>query len=781
MTRWRNRALAAISGIALLSPQVLLPARAQDRSVLPIPAPEFAGVIEPSLQDSVPSWSDLVKAPQDAPNILLVMTDDVGFGAASTFGGPVPTPNLDRLAARGAVYNNFHTTAMCSPTRAALLTGRNHHAVGTGALTNVAMGFPGYDGIIPAQSATIGRILQGNGYSTAWIGKDHNVPNEETGESGPFTHWPTYLGFEEFYGFIGSETDQFRPVLYHGTSRLTADQRAPDYILDRDLADHAISWLRQQEADAPDKPFFLYYATGSAHAPHQAPTDWIERFRGRFDAGWDTMRDQTLARQLREGIVPSGTTMSPRHAEIPAWDSLSPDRQRLYARYMEVFAAMLAFQDYQFGRILDELEASGALDNTLIVFVEGDNGGSAEGGPEGSLNELMQVLGLPDQGFEEQLSNIDRMGGPQTYQVYPAGWAWTTNAPFPLYKQIASHLGGTRNGLVISWPGRVERPGEIRDQFHHVIDIAPTLLEAAGLPQPRMVDGSIQDPFDGVSMAYTLLDPEAKDRRETQYFELLGNRAIYHDGWLASTNPGRMPWQGLSSTGPESFTWSLYNLDDDFAQASDLATAYPERLREMMVLFDREARRYNVYPLRGDLDAETSARLRRPQAPRTDYLYRGNGVHVAWSEQPRLVGPFSIEVHLSGDAPLSGALLGTGSNLSGWAFAIEDGVPLVSHAASSSATNQYVVRADTPLQAGDDIVRFVFAPDGPSPISPGTMSIYAGDRLLGSGRIGRVAPITMGPGESFDIGDDTGRLVMDYPSDPAFSGTIERLSVHLGR
>ncbi len=752
-----------------------------DRTVLPIPAPEFTGKMEPSLERSVSVWPDLVKAPENAPNILLILTDDVGFGAASTFGGPVPTPNLDRLAARGAVYNNFHTTAMCSPTRASLLTGRNHHAVGTGALTNVAMGFPGYDGIMPPQSATIGRILQGNGYSTAWIGKDHNVPNQETGETGPFTRWPTNKGFDEFYGFIGSETDQFNPTLYHGTSRVSARGRDAGLLLDKELADHALSWLRQQDADHPDRPFFLYYAPGSAHAPHQAPADWIARFKGKFDGGWDALRRHTFAQQKREGIVPKNTRITPRPSDIPAWASLSADRQRLYARYMEVFAAMLAYQDHQFGRILDELETTGEIDNTLIVFVQGDNGGSGEGGLEGSLNELMGVIGQPDQSFAEQLSNIDKMGGPETYQVYPVGWAWATNTPFPLYKQIASHLGGTRNALVVSWPGKIAKPAGLRDQFHHVIDIAPTILEAAGIAQPDMVDGTRQDRFDGISMTYTFAAPQAESRRTVQYFELLGNRAIYHDGWMASTNPGRMPWQGRSAIDPADFSWSLYNLKRDFAQANDLADRKPEKLAELQALFDREARRYDVYPLRASLDPVTAAKLRRPQARRSEYVYRGNDIHIAWSEQPMLAGAFTIEVAYSGEGPLNGAMLATGSALSGWAFALENGVPVVKHAASSAAADQYVIRANAALPSGDGTVRFRFEPESAKRFAPGNLSIIANDQVIGAGRIARIGFLTMGPTETFDVGDDTGRPVMAYPGGAPFTGMIERLTLRLGK
>ena len=670
---------------------------------------------------------------------------------------------------------------MCSPTRASLLTGRNHHAVGTGALTNVTMGFPGYDGIIPPESATIGRILRDNGYSTAWVGKNHNVPNEQTGESGPFTLWPNAMGFEEFYGFIGAEADQFRPVLFHGTRRVSMKGRDPDMLLDKDLADHAIKWMRQQNADAPDKPFFLYFAPGSAHAPHQAPADWIARFKGKFDGGWDKQRADSFARQKKMGIIPRNAKFSPRPKEIAAWNSLSADRQRLYARYMEVFAAMLSYQDAQFGRMLDELEASGEMDNTLIVFVEGDNGGSGEGGPEGTLNELMTVMGQKDQSFEEQLSNIEKLGGPETYQVYPAGWSWATNTPFPLYKQIASHLGGSRNGLVISWPGNIAHPETIRGQFHHVIDIAPTLLKAAKIPQPDSVDGFKQDKFDGVNMAYSFTEPKAKSTRKVQYFELLGNRAIYADGWMASTNPGRMPWQPNSPTEPEDFTWSLYNLNKDFAQTTDVAAKYPAKLKEMQALFEQEARKYDVYPLRASLDPVRAAKLRRPMERRSQYDYRGNDVHVAWSEQPLFHGPFTVNVQYSANGPLNGAFIGTGSAFGGWAFAVENGVVIVKHSASSAAKDQYVIRAKEALPAGDGAVQFRFTPDSAKRFSPGTLAILVGDREIGSGRIERIGLLPMGPGESFDVGNDSGRLVMPYPKGPEFSGMIEKLSVKIGK
>lgn len=749
------------------------------REVLPVASPPFTGSISPALADSTPAWSDRLRAPAGAPNILLVLTDDVGFGASSTFGGPIPTPNLDRLAKLGARYNNFHTTAMCSPTRAALLTGRNHHGVGTGALTDIAMGFPGYNGELPATSATMGRILQANGYSTAWFGKHHNVPGDESGETGPFTRWPTGLGFEEFYGFIGAETDQFRPTLYHGTEPVSLKGRDPAMLLDQDLIDHAIQWLHSQQAATPDKPFFLYYAPGSAHAPHQAPVEWIARFKGRFDDGWDAERARTIARQEAMGIVPKGTAVSTRPPALPAWSAMDVDHRRLYSRYMEAYAAMLAYQDHEFGRLLDELERTGALANTLIIFIEGDNGASAEGGPEGSVNELAKLTGQPDQDFAEQLRNINKLGGPDSYQVYPAGWAWAMNAPFPLFKQVASHLGGTRNGLVVAWPGHIARPEQVRGQFHHVNDILPTVLDAAGLPAPRIVDGAVQHSLDGVSMAYSFKDATSPGRHAVQYFELLGNRAIYRDGWLAATNPGRMPWEQRSATSPQAFTWSLYDLEHDFAQAKDLAAAEPGRLADMQALFDAEARRNNVYPLRANLDAAESARMRRPEAPRSDYVFWGGDVSLPWAKQPRLIGAFTIECDIDIAPNANGALVATGSNLGGWSFGLRGGTPIAAHAASSAQADQYRVVAASPLAAGKQMLRFVFVPDAAVPGAGGVMTISANGRLVGQGRIGRLAMLPAGPGETFDVGDDHGRPVIDYGGDPHFSGRIERVHILL--
>ncbi len=623
-------------------------------SVLPRPPEPFTGTLAPTEGGSTPSFPVTVKAPAGAPNILLVMTDDVGFASASTFGGPVPTPNLDRLAARGLKYNQFHTTAICSPTRAALLTGRNHHAVGTGTLADIASPYPGYTMMIPRSAATVARVLRDNGYNTAMFGKDHNVPGNQRSAAGPFEQWPTERGFEHFYGFVAGDTDQWRPALYDGTTPVDGSHRPAGYILERDLADRTIEWLHNQKAAAPDKPFFIYYASGSAHAPHQAPADWIARFRGKFDQGWDRQREETLARQKALGIVPANTDLVPRPAGIPAWDDLSAEQKRVYARYMEVYAGMLAFQDAQFGRLLDEIERMGIADNTLVAFIQGDNGGSGEGGATGSLNEVAK-LSLGDGAAEEDpqwlAGHLDMMGGPDTYQVFPAGWAFAMNTPFPWLKQLASHLGGVRNGLVVSWPGRIKAQGELRTQYHHVIDVMPTLLDAAGVPAPGMVDGVAQQRIDGTSMIYSFDAPGAPSTRRTQYYEINGNRGIYHDGWLANTTPRNMPWhiaRSRAGSDTSTYDWELYDLASDFSQAHNLAAAQPGRLEQMQALFDEEARRNNVYPIQ-DTGAQSRG-MKMAQATgsfRNSYVYWGPNIRLPLMAAPPIFFmPFSLQAEL---------------------------------------------------------------------------------------------------------------------------------------
>ncbi len=590
-----------ILGAALTLASIALQATEEtqwDRSVLPIQQKPFAGHMALRTGDSKLDFPAEVRAPKGAPNILLIMPDDVGFGASTAFGGPIPTPALDRVAAAGIRYNQFHTTALCSPTRSALITGRNHHSNATGVIMELGTGFPGYNSLMPKSNGSIAEILKQNGYNTAWYGKNHNVPDWHSSQAGPFDLWPTGLGFEQFFGFIGGDTSQFTPAIFDGTKPVEPPHDMEDYHLDVDMADRAINYIREQNALAPDKPFFVYYAPGTAHAPHHAPKEWIEKFKGQFDQGWDKLREETFARQKKLGIIPKDTVLTPRPDSIRAWNSLSKDQKELYARMMEVYAAALAHMDHQINRILDAIEATGEMDNTLVIYLMGDNGASAEGSPDGLLNEMTFFNNIPVP-FEDTYARIDELGGPNTFGHYPIGWAHAMDTPFQWTKQVASHFGGTRNGLAIAWPEVIKDKGEIRTQFHHVIDIVPTILEATNLPAPMSINGIAQSPIEGVSMAYSFADEKAPSKRRTQYFEMFGNRAIYNDGWVAATTPLTAPWSPLATKADpvHDWNWELYNVADDFSQSRDLAAEHPEKLKELQILFYGEARQYNVLPI----------------------------------------------------------------------------------------------------------------------------------------------------------------------------------------
>lgn len=553
-------------------------------------------------QDGAKQWRYFPKpptAPVGAPNVLLIMTDDVGFGSASTFGGLIPTPVFDELAARGLRYNEFHTTAMCSPTRAALLTGRNAHAVASGSITNVAVDEAGYTSVIPKSAATIGRVLRDNGYDTAFFGKNHNTPTWETGPMGPFDRWPNGLGFDYFYGFNSAAEDQFRPALTENRNAIELPHN-PDYIFDKDMTDHLVQWLRVKQSQKPDSPFFIYLAPGTMHSPHAAPADWIAKFKGKFDMGWDKMRAQIFAQQKAMGVIPKDAKLTPRPDAVPAWNGLSADAKKTYVRQMEVAAAQLAFFDFQTGRIIAELKASGQYENTLIIYLQGDNGASMDS-RRGAVQELQSLIGV-EPTEAELIATWQQNGSRHSYSNYNSGWAWAQNAPFPWGKQIASHLGGLRDGLVISWPKRIKALGQIRPQFHHVIDIAPTIYDAVGVTPPNQVDGVQQQPIDGVSMVYSFDNATIPSTRTEQYFEMLGNRSFYKDGWLASTTPGSPPFaRPAKPLDPLSFKWELYNLTVDYSQSSDLAAKDPQKLAELKAGFDAAAKRYNVYPLTADL------------------------------------------------------------------------------------------------------------------------------------------------------------------------------------
>ncbi len=748
--------------------------------ILPKPVEPFAGTIGATFADSVPSFQKPVQAPAGAPNVLLVLTDDVGFAAASTFGGPVPTPALDRLARTGLRYNRFHTTAMCSPTRAALLTGRNHHAVGTGIVTDTASGYPGYWVVIPRSAATVAEVLRLNGYNTAFFGKHHNIPQgSDDSSAGPFDLWPTGLGFEYFYGFIGGDTNQWRPSLYRGTSHVEGPPHA-DATLDHYLAQDVIHWIHNQKAAAPDKPFMAYFAPGSAHAPHQAPADWIAKFKGRFDQGWDKLREESLARQKKAGIAPRDTLLTPRPAGIPAWASLSADQRRAYARMMEVFAGMLAYQDAQVGVVLDELERIGQRDNTLIVFIEGDNGASPEGDTTGSMNELGTLANGMKEDTGWLLAEMDKMGGPESYQVFPVGWAWATNAPFQWTKQVGSHLGGTRNGMVVSWPARIKEQGGIRSQFAHVNDIMPTILEAVGLPAPDIVNGVPQQRIDGTSLVYSFDNAKAPERHVRQYFEMLGNRAIYDHGWMASSTPGRLPWKSGGSAGlPTDYKWELYDLTRDFSQSRDLSAREPQRLAALQSLWMEEAKANNVLPLDDRQGTMRAMGSRTAMPQRNSFVYWGSDISVAQSKAPPLnVRSFTIDAEITvPEGGAKGALIASGSRFGGWSFHFEDGRPVVVEAASQKPEDQFRIAGTKPVAAGARRIRYDYALDG-KPGQGGMMTIAVDGQTVARGRIGRTGFVTAGLGETFDIGRDTAATVVDLAGGNVFNGTIARIEIN---
>jgi arylsulfatase len=746
--------------------------------VLP-PEPEpFAGRIGETWADSEQAFAPAVKAPAGAPNVFVVLTDDVGFGAASTFGGPIPTPNLDRLAEEGLTYNRFHTTAMCSPTRAALLTGRNHHAVHNGIVANLTTGFPGYDNVLPKSAATTAEVLRQNGFNTAMFGKHHNAPEHHVSAAGPFDLWPTGLGFEYFYGFMMAETNQFTPALYRGTTPIPTLERG---VLDEALADEAIAWLRNQQAAAPDKPFYLYYATGSAHAPLQAPADWIAKFRGRFDAGWDRVRAETVSRQKKQGIVPRGTVNTARPATLPAWSSLSPEQRRLQARFMEVYAAMLAYQDFQFGRLLDELDRMGERENTLIVFIEGDNGAAAEGGISGSLNPMSNFANGTREDEAAILAQLDSIGGPGAVAQYGLGWTWAMNAPFKMAKQYASHLGGTRNGMVLSWPARVKARG-LRSQFSHLIDVHPTILEATGVTAPERVNGVDQQPIDGTSLVYTFDAPRAPERHETQYFEMMGNRAIYHDGYLASTTPPIGPWERrITDVLPSDYAWELYDLRRDFSQANDLAAREPGKLAELRAIFDREAERNQVLPLdnRLSMDRFTATASQIPRRP--VYTYWGAGISIPWLVAAPIVNrSFEITAELETSSRPSGVVVALGSRFGGWSFFVKDGRPVAVMAASQLPGDQSRVEASETLPAGRAKLTWRFTSDG-GVNAGGLLTIEIDGREIGRGRIARTISKLPELTDTFDVGFDADTPVCDeYSEGGRFEGIIRRVDVEGG-
>lgn len=728
-------------------------------------------------KDSVPEFPPPVRARAGSPNILLVLLDDVGFGQPGTFGGPVPTPTLDRVAANGLRYNQFHTTALCSPTRAALLTGRNHHSVGYGVIAEQATGFPGYNSIIPKSAACVAEVLKQNGYNTAAFGKWHNTPTWQSAVTGPFEHWPTGMGFERFYGFLAGETDQWYPSLVENTTPVNQPRQPEEgYHLTTDLADQAIQYIRRQKMETPDKPFFVYLSTGACHAPHHAPREWIEKFKGKFDQGWDAVREETLGRQKGMGVVPEETELTPRPAEIPSWDSCSADEKRLYARMMEVFAGFLAHTDHEIGRVVDCIEELRMLEDTLIIYVAGDNGPSAEGSLSGAANEIKALNGL-ESTLEQVLPHIDELGGPLHSNHYPVGWAWAGSSPFQWTKQICSHFGGTRNGLAMSWPRGIKERG-LRSQFHHVIDIVPTLYEIAGIDQPTHVNGTAQQPMDGVSMNYTFSDAESESARKTQYFEMFGARAVYHEGFVAGTRHGRIPWKLMHATGDfENDVWELYDVREDFSQAKDLARQMPDKLRELQEIWRVEAEKYQVFPLDDRLSERMSADMRPSMGtPRDSYVLTEGMTRffeASFPMETQHEWQIEVEFEITDATEPDGVLAARGGLTGGWTLCIQSGV--LHYRYNYFGENETVLRGRETLGAGRHRATYHFKPESGALGAGGLGTMTIDDGIPVSVRIEKTVPFSYGL-DSFDIGmDSCSPVSLSYKPPFRFKGRIERV------
>jgi arylsulfatase A-like enzyme len=751
-------------------------------SILPRADFHFTGEVGRTYLDSDPAqFPQPVQAPKGAPNIVLILLDDAGFGQFSTFGGGVPSPTMDRLAAEGLRYNRFHTTALCSPTRAALITGRNHHSASFAGITECATGYDGYCCVLPKDCGTMGEVLRQNGYMTAWIGKNHNTPTWEASAAGPFDRWANGLGFDYFYGFNGGDMHHYQPVLYED-HRLVPASTDPDYHLSTDIADHAIAWVHKVKAIAPDRPYFLYVAPGATHAPHQAPKDWIAKFKGQFDMGWDAYREQTLQRQKKLGVVPKDTKLTARSKGLPAWDTLNADQKRLYARMMEVFAAFGAQVDYEMGRIVDAIKQLPDADNTLIIYIAGDNGSSAEGGLEGSLNENLFFNGVIEK-WQDNLKVIDELGGPKHFNHFPSAWAHAMNTPFQWTKQVASHFGGTRNPLILSWPARIKDNGGLRDQFIHTIDIVPTIYDVCGITAPTDLNGIRQKPIEGASFAGTLSDANAESPRKTQYFELGGNRGLYHNGWMASS-PSFVPWDpNRGEWDPGKAPWELYNIEQDFSQADDLAVQHPEKLRELQDLWWVEAAKYNVLPLdwRAVIRMNAEA-MGRPSLirGRTKMEYFAGMIGLPDAAAPPMLNKswtVTAEVDLPDDKT-SGMIITHGGLEGGYGLYMRYGKPTFVYNYLSVERSTFTAKAA--LSKGKATIAVDFAYDGGGMGKGGKITMTANGKTIAEGRLERTVPVQFSIGEGLDIGMDGGSPVdFTYPLPFAFTGTIDKVTVEL--
>lgn len=758
----------------------------------PSPSP-FGGEINLDAKNSKPCWPPRVVPPKSAPNILLIMTDDQGYGITSTFGGVIPTPAMDRIAKMGLRYTQFHSTALCSPSRAAIITGRNHHSTGFGVVSEQATGYPGYDSIMGVDNGTIGEILKQNGYATSWFGKNHNTPDYVYSVAGPYDQWPIGMGFEYFYGFLGGETDQWTPFLYRNLTPIFPWRDQPGYNMITGMADDAIRYLHELNASAPDKPFFLYYVPGGTHAPHQPTQEWIDKFKGKFDMGWNALRDQIFANQKKLGVIPPNTTLTPwpdgqpeyGGVKLPRWETLSADEKKLFARQAEVFAAYVAYTDHEIGRVIQAVEDMGKLDNTLVIYISGDNGTSSEGSMLGTPFDLAPLQGV-NVPVKDQLKYLDVWGSPQTQPHMAVPWAWAFDSPFKWVKQVASHFGGTRQGMVIAWPGHIKNPGGIRTQFHHLIDVVPTVLEATGIRAPVTLNGIAQKPIEGVSMAYTFdnANASAPSRHTTQYFEMFGNRAIYHDGWLACTTPPAPPWLMGKAKFPDvvnGYKWELYNIADDYSESKDLAAQQTDKLREMQELFLMEATKYNVFPLDNDILGRILAPRPSATAGRTLFMYAGELSGIPSANAPNILNKsYTITAEVEVPAGSEGVIVTQGGRFGGYGLYLLKGKPVFLY--NLLALERFRWEDTAPLAPGKHTLAFDFKYEGPGPGKGGTGVLSVDGKVVASKAIPHTIPFLLNLGETFDVGVDTRTGVddSDYKVPFRFTGKIDKLTVKLG-
>lgn len=752
-----------------------------DRSTLPIPEPKLKPITTFDVRNATAPPRFQVKAPAKAPNVLIILIDDMGFGQSSAFGGPIHMPTLERLAKGGLKYNRFHTTALCSPTRMALLTGRNHHVGNMGSITETATAFPGQTGQRPNNVAPVAEMLRLNGYSTAAFGKSHETAAWEVSPSGATDRWPTRSGFDKFYGFIGGEANQWSPALYEDMTKIEPPQDA-NYHLMTDLANQSIKWTGFQKSLTPDKPFFIYFAPGATHAPHHVPKDWIAKYKGKFDQGWDQLREETLARQIKLGVVPAGTELAPKPAAIKDWDKLSADEKKLFSRQMEVFAGFGEYADYEAGRLVQAIDDLGQLDNTLVFYIVGDNGASAEGTMNGLFNEMTYFNGVPES-VPEILKHYDELGGPNSYGHYAAGWAVAGDTPFTWTKQVAGTHGGCRNAMVVHWPDGIKAQNELRTQWHHVIDIAPTILEAAHLPQPKSVNGTEQFPIQGTSLLYTFNDAQAQDRHKTQYFEIFGNRGIYHDGWLAHT-VHREPWEAKPKQPLLDDVWELYNVDEDFSTRNNLAAKNPAKLKEMQELFLEEAIKNHVLPI----DDRSAERVNAASAGRPDLMSGRTSltVHAGMTGMSEnvFINTKNRSHTITADVTIpaagaKGVVIAQAGRFGGWSLYLHEGKP--TYAYNFLGLQMFKVTADKPLPAGKATIRYEFKYDGGGLGKGGTGTIFVNDTKVAEGKIERTQAGVFSADEGVDVGVDGETNVSDdyEQGNNKFTGGLGKVTVEL--